>query len=150
MNYTNYKDSIVQGHRVKIIGWPATIPFASPSTISNLNDMRTLHNGWMSGSIRWVRMSTAEIKEHAQDLEQHHDEGQTIGKKHKRWTTKKKVPLASNDIDAENQANKEISAALKSPKAAKRAKRTRNSRMPPKSKDVITNSDSQEDEDDGE
>ena len=55
----------------------------------------------------------------------------------------------SNDVDTENQANKEIGAVLKSPKAAKRAKWTRNSQMPPKSKDVIADSDSQEDKDDG-
>jgi hypothetical protein len=68
MNCSNYEDAIVQGRKVKIIGWPADVAFSSPSTIGNLKDMRTLHDGWMAGSICWVRMSSADVKEHAEDL----------------------------------------------------------------------------------
>ena len=69
MNYLNYEDAIMQGRHVKIIGWPACPAFASPSSIGNLADMHTLHTGWMTGSICWTRMSTAEVKVHAEDLE---------------------------------------------------------------------------------
>jgi hypothetical protein len=45
MNYTNYEDGIIQGCKAKIVGWPASVNFASPSSIGNLKDMRTLHDG---------------------------------------------------------------------------------------------------------
>ena len=78
MNYTNYEDTIMQGRKCKILGWPDNIPFTSPSTIGNLKDMRTLHDGWMSGSIRWVRMSNADVKAHAEDLEERRAAGETV------------------------------------------------------------------------
>jgi hypothetical protein len=68
MNYTNYEDSIVQGRKVKIIGWPANITFASLSTIGNIKDMITLHDGWLAGIIRWVKLTNTEVKVHAADL----------------------------------------------------------------------------------
>jgi len=122
MNYSNYNDAIVQGRKVKIIGWPADVAFNSPSTIGNLKDMCTLHDGWMAGSIRWVRMSTADVKEHADDLERHRAEGQTIGKKRKRRTTKQKAkqnaPTDSDDKssvhrDKENDAPSKPTAVTK-------------------------------------
>ena len=88
MNYLNYEDAIMQGRKCKIISWPHLLPFASPSTIGNLKDMCTLYDGWMMGSIRWVRVSNAKVKAHAEDLEMCRAEGETIGKKHKRRSNK--------------------------------------------------------------
>jgi hypothetical protein len=68
MNYDNFEDSIMQGRKCKIIGWPVNVPFASSSSIGNLKDMCMLHDGWMTGSTRWVRMSAAEVRAHTEDL----------------------------------------------------------------------------------
>lgn len=153
MNYANYEDSIVQGRRVKIVGWPSNVAFASPSSIGNLKDMRTLHDGWLAGSIRWIRMTSADVKEHAQDLQRRRDEGETIGKKRKQRSTKtkKKGPTSnrSDDESSDGDGNKENNTPTTSTmsKRAKRAKQTPKLQMAPKSKAVI--SDSEEDMDGG-
>jgi hypothetical protein len=157
MNYTNYEDNIVQGRKVRIIGWPTSIAFASPSTIGNLKDMRTLHDGWMVGSIRWVRMSSADVKEHAEDLQQRRDEGQTIGKKRKRRSAgkKEKTPTTSKCRDDDSSVcsdNGENTApapkSSRQTRGAQRAKRTPKLRMPPTSKTMISDSDEGEGEED--
>ena len=124
MNYANYDDAIVQGRKVKIIGWPASVAFTSPSAIGNLKDMRTLHDGWMTGTTRWVRLVAEEVKEHAEDLERRRDEGEIVGKKCKRRSAKKKVSAPSNDTDGESpvHTNKENNVLEKPTKATKRAK----------------------------
>ena len=33
MNYANYKDSIMQSQKCKIIGYPSDVPFVSPSLL---------------------------------------------------------------------------------------------------------------------
>ena len=151
MNYANYDDSIVQARKVKIVGWPSDIAFASPSTIGNLKDMRTLHDGWLCSSIRWVRMSAPEVKAHADDLQRRRDEGQTIGKKRKRRSTKKKQPTTSEDTNnrapelSDDQNNNVLS---KHTGTAKRAKRSAKAQMAPKSRDLITDSDDDNQEED--
>ena len=69
MNYDNYETSIVQGQKVMVVGWPANIPFASPSKIGNITDMCILHDTWLSGATHCQQMSKAAVKEHAKDLE---------------------------------------------------------------------------------
>jgi hypothetical protein len=110
----------MQARKVKIIGWPASINFTSPSTISIVKDMCTLHDGWLSGSIRWVRMNSTEVKAHAEDLQWRREDGQTIGKKHKQ-RTHKKWPATSNSSDDESSpdGNKENNAPSTSKKMAK-------------------------------
>ena len=144
MNYSNYEDSIVQGRKIQIISWPAGVTFASPSTIGNLKDMRTLHDGWLAGSIRWIRMSPDQVKAHAADLQQHRDEGQVIGKKRKRQTTKakKKTVQVTCDESSGGNAFRDTKNDLPSKSTTKRSKRTANSQMAPKSKEMITDLDS--------
>jgi hypothetical protein len=148
MNYENFEDTIMQGRRCKIVGWPHKIPFASPSTIGNLKDMRILHDGWMTGSIRWVRMTTSEVKEHAEDLAKRREAGETVGKKRKRRSSnKKRTAKSSKDSDKEaaddNESKPENDVQTKPKKAPKRARRTLTSQMPPKSKEIISESGSE-------
>jgi hypothetical protein len=39
MNYINYNVAIVEKHKVELVGWPATIPFANPSMIGTVGDI---------------------------------------------------------------------------------------------------------------
>jgi hypothetical protein len=152
MNYANYEDAIVQGRKVRIIGWPTSVAFASPSTIGNMKDMRMLHDGWMMGSIRWVRMSSADIKAHAEDLQKRRDEGQTVGKKRKRRSakTKKKSSTSKHHDDDSSMCSDDDENTPSAPKSVKRArctqraKRTPKSQMPPTSKAMISDSDEDE------
>ena len=147
MNYTNYEDGIIQGRKAKIVGWPASVNFASPSTIGNLKDMRTLHDRWMTGTIRWIRMSAADVKEHAADLQQHRDAGEVIGKPHKQQSTagqKRKRPASpDSDNESSESTGKEKKVSSKPTKViVKRVKRKLKSQISLKSKDLITDSDS--------
>ena len=154
MNYANYENTIVQGRKVRIIGWPVSVAFASPSSVGNMKDMRMLHDGWMAGSIRWVRMSSADVKAHAQDMQERRDEGQIIGKKRKRRSANKKTkPTTSKHHDDDssvcNDDDKTTPSAPKSAKWARgtqRAKRTPKSQLPPASKAMISDSDEEDDE----
>lgn len=142
MNYANYEESIVQARKVRIIGWPNNISFASPSTIGNLKDMTVLHDGWLAGSIRWVRMTAVEVKEHTVNLEQRRAEGEVIGKKRKRQSTvaKKNGQTTSKgkDGDLSDHNDKENDGPSKSTKTTKRTKRAPTSQMAPKSKVILT------------
>lgn len=152
MNYANYEDTIVQGRKVKITGWPTSVTFASPSTIGNLKDMRTLHDGWMAGTIRWVRMTSAEVQAHAEDLQERRDEGQIVGKKCKRRTTKKRPTTSTrcdddSSVSSEDDENTPLAPRpAKRTRGAQRATRARKSQMPPTSKAIITDSGEDEEE----
>ena len=104
MNYINYEDVIMQGHKVMIVGWPKKVPFVSPSAIGNLADMCILNDAWLSGAARWVRMSKDQIKSHTEDLEHHREGGESVGKKRKQRSdagvkrrSKKAKTVASTD-----------------------------------------------------
>lgn len=141
MNYENYEDAIMQGRRVKLVGYPFQPTLRSPSSIGNIKDMCTLHDGWMTGSIRWVRMTNDEVKLHAVDLEQRRAAGETVGKKRKRRSpNKKSKSKRAKDAD-------ESETEVPEPKKpAKRAKRTLKSQIAPKSKAAISDSGSGSDE----
>jgi hypothetical protein len=53
MNYANYEKAIVLLHGVKVIGWPLE-EFVGPSDITNITDMRKLHDTWKMGACKWV------------------------------------------------------------------------------------------------
>jgi len=151
MNYANYEDAIVQGRKVRIIGWPTSVTFASPSTIGNLKDMCTLHDGLLTGSIRWVRMSSADVKAHAEDLQERQDEGEIIGKKRKRWSAKEKNKTIKHCNDDPRVRNNDAETPL-APKSAKRARGTQRAKCTPKlqmpsmSKAMISDSEEEEEE----
>ena len=50
-------------HGVTLHGWPAAIPFASPSALSSLDHLGFLLREWRSGGIRFRRMSADEEEE---------------------------------------------------------------------------------------
>jgi hypothetical protein len=103
MNYVNYDDAIVIPFRVKLAGYPLK-DFASPSTISNTADLRTLRDAYKTGSCKWVRLTEAEVEAHAKDIEVRRKNGETIGKARKKRKDagvlrKRKVV----DVNDENQ-----------------------------------------------
>jgi hypothetical protein len=134
----------MQGRHVMIVGWSPSIPFVSPSSIGNLKNMRTLHDGWLTGSIRWVRMSSADVKAHAEDLERRRAAGQVIGKKRKRRSSNKKCPAkASEGTDDEGSNDEESGVVAELKKTAKRVKHTPKSQVAPKSKAIISESETE-------
>lgn len=86
MNYVNYETAIVQGHGIKLIGFPLE-RFVNPSELTNITDMRWLRNALRSGECKWVRLSQAELDAHAEGLEVHCKDGEVVGKPRKRSDT---------------------------------------------------------------
>ena len=148
----------MQGHKCKIVGYPPEIPFISPSMITSLPRMHALHDGWMDGSIHWVRMTMAEVKEHAADLEKHCGEGGIVGKKRKTRVTKKKVleEGSSDESDKENTRPSKRAKRMKGMKGMKGMKTVRvqkktakkpaaiAAQMPPRSASVVVDSSDEE------
>ncbi|KAI0050536.1 hypothetical protein FA95DRAFT_1457871, partial [Auriscalpium vulgare] len=50
MNYDNYDNVIVAVYRVKLVGWPADIPFCKPGALSRVDELRTLRDAIQTGS----------------------------------------------------------------------------------------------------
>jgi len=49
MNYVNYDRVIVLGLGVKLVGWPKTINFVKPASISSVIDAHTLRDALKTG-----------------------------------------------------------------------------------------------------
>jgi len=54
MSYTNYDSVIHFAHKVKLRGWPGSIRFAMPSTITFLTEIKILRRALISGECAWV------------------------------------------------------------------------------------------------
>lgn len=145
MNYANYEDAIVQGRKVMIVGWPEKVPFASPSTIGNLAEMRILNDAWLSGTARWIRMSKDQVKVHANGLEGRREGGEVVGKKRKQRLdagTKrgpKKTKITNPDDDKENDVDT-------GPPQKKKTPRSKAQTAPPNKRDVEIDGDGIEEE----
>src|ERR1700676_4075534 len=82
MNYANYDKSIVEGHKCKIIGWIGK--FVNPSEIGSIEELRNLHDAWASGAAWWIRLSSAQLKEHTTEIDELRERGEVVGKIRKR------------------------------------------------------------------
>jgi hypothetical protein len=83
MNYANYEKAIVLLHGVEVIGWPLE-EFVSPSDITNIADIRKLHDAWKTGACKWVRLTQAELDAHTASIETWQKNGEVIGKQRKK------------------------------------------------------------------
>lgn len=76
MSYQNYDVDIIQRHKVKIMGWPSSIPFMSPSSLNSMQNVRDLIDEFEAGSCRWVFVPADELKRHNQMLKEKEAAGQ--------------------------------------------------------------------------
>ncbi|KAF8515260.1 hypothetical protein BU17DRAFT_51912, partial [Hysterangium stoloniferum] len=83
MNYTNYETTIVQAHGVILIGFPLN-QFVNPSEVTNITDMRQLHNALRSGECKWIQLSQQELDIHAEGCKPRHKDGEVVGKPRKK------------------------------------------------------------------
>ncbi|KAH7905913.1 hypothetical protein BJ138DRAFT_1017035 [Hygrophoropsis aurantiaca] len=80
MNYDNYETAIMNTLHVKLIGWPADVPFRTPWKIHTVSEMRRLRDALKFGECYWVAMSAREAAEHSKSLTTRRQAGETIGK----------------------------------------------------------------------
>jgi hypothetical protein len=64
MNYANYDRSIIQKWHVKLIGWPAAIPFGSPHNICTVDEVSALCHFLKDKTCYWRMMTDHEVMEH--------------------------------------------------------------------------------------
>lgn len=68
MNYASYEVAIISKYHVKLIGWPKDIAFTSPTKLTSIQQIREVVNALKCGDCRWMKLTAAEIKEHAKAM----------------------------------------------------------------------------------
>ncbi len=61
MSYANYDADIRLCHRVQLRGWPNSVKFAPPATITAKADILLLLDSLKEGECIWVTMTTQEV-----------------------------------------------------------------------------------------
>lgn len=88
MSYTKYETNIMSKLGVKLVGWPPGIPFASPSLIGTVGDVRILREALKCGECHWVLLSRREKEEHATKLSEAARSTDPAAKKRKQRSNK--------------------------------------------------------------
>ena len=106
MSYANYNNAICTDLKVQLQEWPIGIKFATPSSISTMGEIKTLHRALNTGECTWVAMNRSEQVDLA---------GKQKGIPAKKWATRsdkgKKQGLHSgkHSRDKENVGSSEDS-----------------------------------------
>ena len=105
MNYVNYDVAIVEKHKVQLVGWPSAIPFANPSTVGTVDNIRSLRGALIAGECKWIAQSKCQQDHHATMLKTRHDQGEVIGKKRKQRLDqgKKRTHKGGNEGSSDEQ-----------------------------------------------
>lgn len=130
MNYENCDTNIIIGQKVMIIRWPASVPFASPSKISNIGNMCTLHNAWLSGTACWQQMSRVAVKEHIKEFEARMAAKDFVLKKCKRRSDVGVNKIKTTVVEESDKENKEVQTPPKKTKMTQKRVSAK-TQMPP-------------------
>ena len=84
MNYNNYDTAIVKTYGVKIVGWPASVPFTNLSNIGTIGEIHKLRDALKSGGCRWKKLSKGEWGAFNADLNTHRAAGESVKKPRKK------------------------------------------------------------------
>ena len=103
MNYVNYDIAIVEKHKVELVGWPTRIPFANPSAIGTIGDIRTLRGALTAGECKWIVQSKRQQGVHAAMLKTKRDSGVVVGKRKQRSDKGKKRAHKGDEEDSSNE-----------------------------------------------
>jgi hypothetical protein len=112
MNYANYERSIIHKYHVKLDGWPTTIPFATPHSISTVDEIRLLRHHLVEKQCKWVKLTGAEITESMESFAAKVRDGAIAGRKRKvradKGKPRKKRAPAAEDADEEIEPGEEV------------------------------------------
>jgi len=95
MNYVNYDTAIVSELKVKLVGWTKGVPFANPSAIGTVSDLRKLRDDLKSGKCHWVKLTPSQLSEHNAVLDMRREEGESVGRARKTRSDKGKKRKSS-------------------------------------------------------
>ena len=93
---------IVSELKVKLISWTKGVPFANPSAIGTVSDLRKLRDDLKSGKCHWVKLTQSQLSKHNALLDTHWEEGETVGRAKKTRSDKGKK-WKSSDKENENE-----------------------------------------------
>lgn len=95
MSYSQFDVKIVVAHKVKIVGWPVGVDFASPQTITKAEPAKILYEAWKSGTAYWRKLTASGHRAAARKADE-----ESSTKSQKRWSnaggTHKRKRLVSN------------------------------------------------------
>jgi hypothetical protein len=91
MSYIKYERDIVSKYKVKLVGWPSTIKFASPSEIGTVDDIRNLRQVLKIGECKWVVLTRRQVTAHEEIIAAKVASGEIVGKKRKERSDKGKT-----------------------------------------------------------
>jgi hypothetical protein len=125
MSYTRYDVDVVQKLHVKLVGWPAGIPFTSPSLIGTVGDVKILREALQNLECKWVSLSQRQREEHSTKLAAMTAAGTPSIKKRKQRSDKgvKRAKRIMNRQDNEGQNDGGIGRGEQGP-SRKRQKTT--------------------------
>ncbi|KAF9059082.1 hypothetical protein BDP27DRAFT_1431880 [Rhodocollybia butyracea] len=69
MSYSRFDAAIVVPYKVKVVGWPEDIDFASPQTLTRADPTKRLHDAWKDGIAHWCKLTASEHRAAVQKLE---------------------------------------------------------------------------------
>jgi hypothetical protein len=116
MSYVNYERDIITKYKIKLIGWPTAVKFASPSEIGTVDDIRLLRQALKVGDCKWMVLTRRQQQAHIETLAARVAAGEVVGKKRKQRSDKGKTRKKSskargrdagekNGIDGENDGS---------------------------------------------
>jgi hypothetical protein len=68
MSYRHYDLDIIVKHKVKLVGWPPGFPITNPSSISTMDQIKSLRDALKVGDCHWVKMTKRQQEAHVQEL----------------------------------------------------------------------------------
>ena len=83
MSYIKYEIEIVTRHKVELVGWSQSIPFASPSVIGTIAALRLLRSALRVGDCKWVVQTKRQQEAYAAKLAARVAGRETLARKRK-------------------------------------------------------------------
>jgi hypothetical protein len=68
MSYLHYDLDIIVKHKVMLVGWPPGFPITNPSSISTMDQIKSLRDALKVGDCHWIKMTKRQQEVHAQDV----------------------------------------------------------------------------------
>ncbi|KAG1880786.1 hypothetical protein F4604DRAFT_1578410 [Suillus subluteus] len=125
MNYKNYETAVVETYAVRLIGWPSSVKFISPSNIGIIGEIRKLHDTLKARTCYWVALTPAEVKAHTAELDTRRSAGEVVRQPRKKRSDaglsrkRKRLPAANKEKNGPSKKAKRNSAGHRDgPKSA--------------------------------
>ena len=68
MSYRHYDLDIIVKHKVMLVGWPPGFPITNPSSISTIDQIKSLRDALKVSDCHWVKMTKRQQEVHAREV----------------------------------------------------------------------------------